>query len=254
MSFGITAEIALLPERSLRVRYDEPPPCDPANATGHRLALEWLRLARRAGECYNRGVKEQQPTNPEQSTPAEAVVAVYEGMVSAGLTEAEAFRTTDPIRDQAGRNTAEKLESHQRDVETKVNRVDTKVDGVDTKVDRVETKVDRVETKVNRVDTKVNRVDTKVDGVDTKVDRVDTKVGGVETRLTAKIDGVDTKVDRVRTEVKADIAVQGAEVNAVLKAMKRELTIYRWAFLFLIGLLTLLAGLGLADLIERWFD
>ena len=194
----MTVEIAQLPERSLRVRYDETPPCDPANATGHRLALGWLRLARRAGECYNRGVKEQQPTNPEQSTPAEADVAVYEGLVSAGLNESDAFRTTHAIRDQAGRNTAEKLESHQRDV--------------------------------------------------------DTKVDGVETRLTAKIDGVETKVDRVRTEVKADIAVQGAEVNAGLKAMKRELTIYRWAFLFLIGLLSLLAGLGLADLIERWFD
>jgi len=173
VSFGITAEIALLPERSLRVRYDEPPPCDPANATGHRLALEWLRLARRAGECYNRGVNEQQPTNPEQSTPAEAVVAVYEGMVSAGLTGSEAFRTTHAIRDQAGRNTTEKLETHQR--------------------------------------------------------HVDTKVDGVETRLTAKID-------------------------AGLKAMKGELAIYRWAFLFLIGLLSLLAALGLADLLKRWFD
>ena len=143
-------------------------------------------------------MKEQQPTNPEQSTPAEADVAVYEGMVSAGLTEAEAFRTTDPIRDQAGRNTAEKLESHQRNV--------------------------------------------------------DTKLDGFESRLTAKLDGVEAKVDRVRTEVKAEIAVQRAEFNAGLKAMKRELTIFRWAFLFLIGLMSLLAGLGLADLIERWLD
>ena len=149
-------------------------------------------------------MKEQQPTNPEQSTPAEADVAVYEGLVSAGLTESEAFRTTHAIRDQAGRNTAEKLESHQRDV-------DTKVDGVEV----------RLTAKIDGVDAKVDRVDAKVDRVDAKVDRVDTKV-----------DGVDTK----------------------LKAIKRELTIYRWAFLFLIGLLTLLAGLGLADLIERWFD
>ena len=142
-------------------------------------------------------MKEQQPINPEQSTPAEADVAVYEGLVSAGLTESEAFRTTHAIRDQAGRNTAEKLESHQRDV-------DTKVDGVEV---RLTAKIDGVDAKVDRVDAKVDRVDTKVDGVDTK-----------------------------------------------LKAIKRELTIYRWAFLFLIGLLTLLAGLGLADLIERWFD
>ena len=197
----MTVEIALLPGRSLRVRYDETPPCDPANATGHRLALEWLRLARRAGECYNRGVKEQQATNPEQSTPAEADVAVYEGLVSAGLTESEAFRTTHAIRDQAGRNTADKLESHQRDVHTKV-------DGVEV------------------------RLTAKIDGVDTKVDRVDSKIDGVDT----KVDGVDTKVD------------------AGLKAMKRELAIYRWAFLFLIGLLTLLAALGLADLLKRWFD
>ena len=215
----MTVEIALLPGRSLRVRYDETPPCDPANATGHRLALGWLRLARRAGECYNRGVKEQQPTNPEQSTPAEADVAVYEGLVSAGLTESEAFRTTHAIRDQAGRNTADKLESHQRDVHTKV-------DGVEV----------RLTAKIDGVDTKVDRVDTKIDGVDTKVD-------GVEVRLTAKIDGVDTKVDRVDTKV-----------DAGLKAMKRELAIYRWAFLFLIGLLTLLAALGLADLLKRWFD
>ena len=187
------------------MRYDETPPCDPANATGHRLALGWLRLARRAGECYSRGVKEPQPTNPEQSTPAEADVAVYEGMVSAGLTESEAFRTTHAIRDQAGRNTAENLESHQRNV-------DTKLDGFES------------------------RLTAKIDGVETKVD------------------GVEAKVDRLRTEVKAEIAVQGAKVKAELKAMKRELTIFRWAFLFLIGLLTLLAGLGLADRIERWLD
>ena len=205
----------LLPERSLRMRYDETPPCQSANAPGHRLALGWLGLARRAEECYNRGVKEQQPTNPEQSTPAEADVAVYEGLVSAGLTESEAFRTTHAIRDQAGRNTAEKLESHERDVDTKVEgvevRLTAKIDGVETKIDGVETKVDRIETKVDRIETKVDRVDTKIDGVDTKVD-------------------------------------------AGLKAMKRELAIYRWAFLFLIGLLSLLAALGLADLIKRWFD
>ncbi len=197
----------------------------------------WLRLARRAAECYNRGVKEQQPTNPEQSTPAEADVAVYEGLVSAGLNESEAFRTTHAIRDQAGRNTAEKLESHQRDVDTKVDgvemRLTAKIDAVDTKVERVDTKVDGVET----------RLTAKIDAVETKVDRVDTKVDGVETRLTAKIDAVETKVDRVDTKV-----------DAGLKAMKRELAIYRWAFLFLIGLLTLLAALGLADLLKRWFD
>ena len=150
-------------------------------------------------------MKEQQPTNPEQSTPAEADVAVYEGLVSAGLTESDAFRTTHAIRDQAGRNTAEKLETHQCNV-------NTKLDGFES------------------------RLTAKLDGIETKVDGVDTKLDGVETRLTAKIDGVDTKVD------------------AGLKAMKRELAIYRWAFLFLIGLLTLLAALGLADLLKRWFD
>ena len=190
----MTVEIALLLERSLWVRYDETPPCDPANATGHRLALGWLRLARRAGERYNRGVKEQQPTNSEQSTPAEPDVAVYEGLVSAGLAESEAFRTTHAIRDQAGRNTAEKLETHQCNV-------NTKLDGFES------------------------RLTAKLDGIETKVDRVETK-----------LDGVETKVD------------------AGLKAMKRELTICRWAFLFLIGLLTLLAALGLADLLKRWFD
>ena len=205
VSFGMTVEIARLPERSLLVRYDETPPCDPANATGHRLALGWLRLARRAGECYNRGVKEQQPTNPEQSTPAEADVAVYEGLVSAGLTESEAFRTTHAIRDQAGRNTAEKLETHQCNV-------NTKLDGFES------------------------RLTAKLDGVETKVDRV------------------DTKVDRLRTEVKAEIAIQGAEVMAALKSMERELTIFRWAFVFLIGLLSLLAAVGLANLLKRWFD
>ena len=94
-----------------------------------------------------------------------------------------------------------------------------------------------------RLTAKIDGVDTKVDRVDTKIDGVDTKVDGVEVRLTAKIDGVDTKVDRVDTKV-----------DAGLKAMKRELAIYRWAFLFLIGLLTLLATLGLADLLKRWFD
>ena len=189
-------------------------------------------------------MKEQQPTNPEQSTPAEADVAVYEGLVSAGLNESEAFRTTHAIRDQAGRNTAEKLESHQRDVDTKVDgvemRLTAKIDAVDTKVDRVDTKVDGVET----------RLTAKIDAVETKVDRVDTKVDGVETRLTAKIDAVETKVDRVDTKVDG----VDTKVDAGLKAMKRELAIYRWAFLFLIGLLTLLAALGLADLLKRWFD
>ena len=205
MSRGMTDEIGMLPERSLWVRYDETPPCDPANATGHRLALGWLRLARRAGERYNRGVKEQQPTNSEQSTPAEPDVAVYEGLVSASLAESEAFRTTHAIRDQAGRNTAEKLETHQCNV-------NTKLDGFES------------------------RLTAKLDGIETKVD-------GVETRLTAKLDAVETKVDGVETKV-----------DAGLKAMKRELAIYRWAFLFLIGLLTLLAALGLADLLKRWFD
>ena len=129
------------------------------------MAHRWLRLARRAGECYNRGVKEQQPTNPEQSTPSEAEVDMYEG---------------------------------QRDV--------------------------------------------------------DTKLDGFEARLTAKVDGLDSKVDRLRTEVKAEIAVERAKVNAGLKAIERELTIIRWAFLFLLGPLSLLAILGLAELIKRWFD
>ena len=178
--------------------YDETPPCHPANATGHRLALGWLRLARRAGECYDRGVKEQQPNNAEQFTQSEAEVDMYEGMVSASLKDTEAFRTTHAIRDQAGQNTPEKLETYQRDG--------------------------------------------------------DTKIDGVESRLTAKIDGVDTGVDRVRTEMKADMAVQRAEFTAALRGVERELTIFRWAFLFLLGPLSILAILGLAELIKRWFD
>ena len=197
-SCGVTDEIAMLPERSLWVRYDETPPCHPANATGHRLALGWLRLARRAGECYDRGVKEQQPNNAEQFTQSEAEVDMYEGMVSASLKDTEAFRTTHAIRDQAGQNTPEKLETYQRDG--------------------------------------------------------DTKLDGVESRLTAKIDGVDTGVDRVRTEMKADMAVQRAEFTAALRGVERELTIFRWAFLFLLGPLSILAILGLAELIKRWFD
>ena len=110
-------------------------------------------------------MKEQQPTNPEQSTPSEAEVDMYEG---------------------------------QRDV--------------------------------------------------------DTKLDGFEARLTAKVDGLDSKVDRLRPEVKAEIAVERAQVNAGLKAIERELTIIRWAFLFLLGPLSLLAILGLAELIKRWFD
>ena len=118
-------------------------------------------------------------------------------------------------------------------------------------MDRVDTKLDGFES---RLTAKIDGVEAKIDGLEAKVDRVDTKLDGFESRLTAKIDGLEAKVDRLRTEVKAEIAVQGAEVKAELKAMKRELTIFRWAFLFLIGLLTLLAGLGLADRIERWLD
>lgn len=85
--------------------------------------------------------------------------------------------------------------------------------------------------------------------------KVDTKVDGVETRLTAKVDGVDTKVDRVetkmdgvKTELKADIAVQGAE----LKAITRELSFFRWLLIIVVALLALLAAIGLLPKIEQW--
>lgn len=120
----------------------------------------------------------------------------------------------------------------------------------------MDTKVDSAESRLNA---KIDGVDTKVDGVETrltaKIDGVDTKVDGVESRLTAKVDGVDTKVDRVetkmdgvKTELKADIAVQGAE----LKAITRELSFYRWLFIILVALLALLAAIGLLPKIEQW--
>lgn len=71
--------------------------------------------------------------------------------------------------------------------------------------------------------------------------KVDTRVDGVETKLTAKIDGVET------------------ELSTSMKAIRRELAFYRWVFIVLLALVSLIVALvsfliasGLAPKFEQW--
>ena len=83
--------------------------------------------------------------------------------------------------------------------------------------------------------------------------RVGARIHGFETRLTAKIDGVETNLTAKIDIFKADTAKQHTELSAELKAMRRELTYFRWCLLYLIALLTLLAAYGLLPSIKQWF-
>ena len=105
---------------------------------------------------YNRGVKKKDFVGPEQSTPAEAEVEVYEGLKSAGLNDIQAFRTAQAVRVQAGDNISKTLEVHRKQVDTRIDGVETnltaKINGVETnltaKIDRVDVKVDSVKTEM----------------------------------------------------------------------------------------------------------
>ena len=128
----------------------------------------------------------EESVGPEQSTPVEAEIEVFEGFVSAGLKEEQALRATQAVRVQAGHNIKETLEVHRREVNTRVD--------------------------------------------------------GVETNLTAKI-------DISNAELKAEIA----KLHTELKAMRKELSFYRWVLLLLIAVLTFLVAYGLLPSIRQWF-
>ena len=168
----------------------------------------------RSGIGYNLGMNENESVGSEQSTPVTAEAEVYEGLKSTGLSETDALRTAQAIRDLTGPDIKEALEVHQG--------------------------------------------------------KMATLFAGFETRLTAKIDGVDSKLDAVKIELKSDTAQLSTELKAdaeklhtelssELKAMRKELNLYRWGFIVLIGLVTLLIAImsflavsGLIPVVERW--
>ena len=108
---------------------------------------------------------EKESVGPEQSTPVQAEIELYQGFRSTGLDEEQALRTTQAVRVQAGHNIKETLEVHRREVVTRVDAVKTELTA--------------------------------------EIDGVHLKVGAAKTELTAKIDGVDSNVDAVKTELKA---------------------------------------------------
>ena len=85
------------------------------------------------------------------------------------------------------------------------------------------------------------KVATRVDGVETELTA---KIDGFESNLTAKIDSFESnltaEIEGFRTDLKAEIATLAAEV----KAIRRELTFFRWLFIILIALLTLVVANG----------
>ena len=195
----------------------------PDDATGHDcrpLQPHVDKSSDAANSClgqggYNRGMDEKESVGPEQSTPVAAEIEVFEGFVSAGLKEEQALRATQAVREQAGHNINETLEVHRREV-------NTRVDGAET------------------------NLTAKIDGVDSKVD-------AAKTELTAKIDGAETnltaKIDVSNAEQKAETA----KLHTELKAMRKELSFYRWGLLLLFAVLTFLVAYGLLPSIRQWF-
>lgn len=151
---------------------------------------------------YNRGVKEKDFVGSEQSTPAEAEVEVYEGLKSAGLNDIQAFRIAQAVRVQAGDNISKTLEVHRK-------QVDARIDGVETTLTA-------------------------------NIDRVVARLDRFETDLGAKIDGVAAKLDSVKTELKAETAKVCTGLLAEMKAVRKELSFHRFAFIVLIALVSLL--------------
>ena len=179
----------------------------------------------------------KESVGPEQSTPVEAEIELYEALQSTGLDDRQALRTAHAVRVQAGHNIKETLEIHRRGVDTRIDGVET---GLNAKIDGVET---RLNAKIDRVEAHLN---AKIDSVEA---RLNAKIDRVEARLNAKIDGVETNLN-----AKID------SVHAELKSMRRELDFYRRGFnvLFtllalIIALLTLIIAAGLVPKFERWF-
>lgn len=90
-------------------------------------------------------MKENESVGSEQSTPVTAEAEVYEGLKSTGLSETDAFRTAQAIRDLTGPDIKEALEVHQGKMATLFDgfetRLTAKIDGVDSKLDSVKTEL-----------------------------------------------------------------------------------------------------------------
>ena len=108
-------------------------------------------------EGYNEGMDEKESVGPEQSTPVQAEIELYQGFRSTGLDEEQALRTTQAVRVQAGHNINETLEVHRREVNTRVDGVETnltaKIDGVET---RLNARIDGVHAELKSMRRELN--------------------------------------------------------------------------------------------------
>ncbi len=176
-------------------------------------------------------MKENESVGPEQSTPATAQAEVYEGLKSAGLSDVEAFRTAEAVREQAGHNIKETLEVHQ-------GKMDTLFDGFET---RLTAKIDGVGS---RLTAKIDHVDTKLDSGKSPL-KADTAQLSAEVKAqTAQLStGLRANTAQLSTELKDELAQLQTEVWVELKAIRKELNFFRWALIVLIALMWLLVAL-----------
>ena len=158
---------------------------------------------------------EKEPVGPEQSIPVEAEIALYQGFISAGLTDEQALRATQAVRVQAGHNINETLDIHRREV-------NTRVDGVET---NLTARIDGVETNLT----------ARIDGVDTKLD-------AVKTELKA-----DTQ--KLGTELSAELKSMRKELDFYRRGFIVVITLLA----LILALLTLMFAAGLLPKFEHWF-
>lgn len=190
----------------------------------------------RSGIGYNLGMKENESVGSEQSTPVTAEAEVYEGLKSTGLSETDAFRTAQAIRDLTGPDIKEALEVHQ-------GKMATVFDGFET------------------------RLTAKIDGVDSKLDSVKTELKADTAQLSTELKAqtaqrsteLKAEVAQRSTELKADTKQRSTELSSEMEAIRRELNFYRWGFIVGIGLVTLLIAImsflvasGLLPAFQRW--
>ena len=214
-------------------------------------------------------MKENESVGPEQSTPATAQAEVYEGLKSAGLSDVEAFRTAEAVREQAGHNIKETLEVHQGKMDTMVDGLETsltaKIDGVDSKLDAVKTelKADTAQLSTElRAETAQLRSELNADTAQLSTE-LRAESAQLSTELKAEAAQLSTElkaeVAQRSTELKADTKQRSTELSSEMEAIRRELNFYRWGFIVGIGLVTLLIAImsflvasGLLPAFQRW--
>ena len=170
-------------------------------------------------------MNENESVGSEQSTPVTAEAEVYEGLKSTGLSETDAFRTAQAIRDLSGPDIKEALEVHQ-------GKMATLFAGFET------------------------RLTAKIDGVDSKLDSVKTELKAQTAQLSTEL---KAEFAQLSTELKADTKQRSTELSSEMEAIRRELNFYRWGFIVGIGLVTLLIAImsflvasGLLPAFQRW--